>query len=76
MFALLNTFSAIPSSSTIGRCESLHRTREAAERANVRLQRQVKANNGQGSYLPTRIVEVKRTAKAGALMDRADLCEE
>jgi hypothetical protein len=33
----------------------------------------VKRNNGQSSYLPTRIVEVKPSAKAGALMDAADL---
>ena len=73
MFAVLNTFAAVPSSSTIGRCESLHRTHDAAERADARLQRQVKRNNGASSYLPTRIVEVKRTAKAGALLDTADL---
>jgi uncharacterized membrane protein YecN with MAPEG domain len=73
MFAVLNTMSAVSGSSTVGRCESKHRTFEAAEAANQRLQRAVKRANGQSSYLPTRIVEVKGSAKAGALMDAADL---
>jgi uncharacterized membrane protein YecN with MAPEG domain len=73
MYAVLNTFAAVESSSTIGRCESIHRTRAAADAADARLQRACKRNNGTSSYLPTRIVEVKRTAKAGALLDTADL---
>ena len=73
MFAVLNTFAAVSCSSTLGRCESVHRTRAAAEAAETRLHRAVKRANGASSYLPTKIVEVRRTAKKGCLLDSADL---
>jgi hypothetical protein len=53
MIALINTFHRHPD--TIGSIESLHRSREAAERANVRLQRAIKRSNGRDCYMPTTI---------------------
>lgn len=60
MFALINTMQAIPGSS-IGTILSQHRSVQAAENADAKLQRLTKAANGQSSYLPTRIVRL--TAK-------------
>ena len=59
MYALINTMSKIPGDS-IGAIVSQHRTIDAAERAGTKLQHQVKAANGQNSYLPTVIVELTR----------------
>lgn len=39
-----------------GKLVSQHKSLVAAMRANQRLQRKVKAGNGQSSYLPTRIL--------------------
>ena len=51
MYALVNTFAALPG--TVGTVVSLHRSVEAADRANTRLQAQVRAANGRDAYLPT-----------------------
>ena len=59
MYALINTMNCVPGDS-IGTIVSQHRTIDAAERADAKLQRLTKAANGANSYLPTRIVELTR----------------
>lgn len=59
MFALINTVNAIPGDS-IGTVLSQHRTIEAADREDARLQRAVRRANGENSYLPTRVVRLTR----------------
>ncbi len=56
MYALINTMGQ--TSDTIGAIISRHRTIEAAERADAKLQRAVRAANGSNSYLPTTIVRL------------------
>lgn len=56
MIALINTFDKLPHS--IGTVVSLHRSREAAERADNELQKSVKRGHGRHSYLPTTIETV------------------
>ena len=51
MYALVNTLNSLPGD--VGTAVSLHRSVEAAEQANARLQRQVRAANGRDAYLPT-----------------------
>lgn len=60
VFLLVNTFNGHKNTNgTYDRVlvESVHRTYEAADRADAKLQAGVKRANGQGSYLPTLIVE-------------------
>lgn len=59
MYALINTMTQIPGDS-LGTVLSLHRTAEAAERADAALQRAIKRANGETSYLPTCIVRLTR----------------
>jgi hypothetical protein len=59
MYALVNTMNAIQGDS-IGTVLSKHRTIEAAERADAKIQRLTKAANGSASYLPTRVVKLTR----------------
>lgn len=59
MYALINTMTAVPGDS-IGTVLSTHRTIEAAERADSKLQRLTRKANGSTSYLPTRVVELVR----------------
>lgn len=54
MYYLINTMSRTEDGH-VGRVLSRHRTWEAAEKADARLQREVKRSNGQNSYLPTTI---------------------
>lgn len=56
MIALINTFDRRPNS--IGTVVSMHRSREAAERADKELQRDIKRGHGRHSYLPTTIETV------------------
>jgi hypothetical protein len=65
MYALVNTMSQIPPRS-IGHIVSLHRSREAATRAEARLQRGTRRANGRQSYLPTRIVSLAFAMRRGA----------
>lgn len=58
-YALINTMSAVPGDS-IGAVVSTHRTIEAAEKADHKLQRMTRKANGSNSYLPTRIVKLTR----------------
>lgn len=58
MFALINTFGS--SGSTIGSVLSLHRTSEAAEAANERVQRTIRKGSGTGHYLPTTVVRLTK----------------
>lgn len=51
MYQLIDTFN--------NRVISRHRTAEAAYRAGQKLQDRVKRANGQGSYIPTKIVDEK-----------------
>jgi hypothetical protein len=51
MIALINTFDRRPNS--IGTVVSMHRSREAAERADKELQRSIKRGHGRDAYLPT-----------------------
>lgn len=72
MKALINTFNAIGSS--IGTIESLHRTEEAARKADSAIQRAVKKHNGQSSYLPTEVMELaKGRYKVGQHIHQDDL---
>jgi len=53
MILLINTFDRLPNS--IGTVVSVHRSREAAEKANIALQSAVKRGHGRNAYLPTTI---------------------
>jgi len=55
MYALVNTMES--TQDTLGRVISTHRTRSAAEQANVKLQRMTRRANGASSYLPTMIIK-------------------
>lgn len=44
---------------------SKHRTVEAAQEADRKFQRRVKAANGQGSYIPTTIVKLTKQHATG-----------
>ena len=59
MYAVINTMSAVQGES-IGAVVSIHRTEEAAKRADDKLQRLTRRANGQSSYLPTQIVKLTR----------------
>lgn len=56
MIALINTFDRLPNS--IGTVVSLHRSADAAEKANRRLQQSIKRGHGRNSYLPMQISAV------------------
>lgn len=56
-YALINQMSAIHGDS-IGRVVSWHLTEEAAQVADMKLQRLTRKANGEGSFLPTRIVRI------------------
>jgi endo-1,4-beta-mannosidase len=60
MFVLYDTFNS--------RIVSRHRSIEAATLANKKLQREIKRNNGQSSYLPTTIKRID----SGELVDLTD----
>jgi hypothetical protein len=72
MYALVNTMFAIENG-IIGRVISMHRTSDAAEKANEKLQRLTKKSNGQNSYLPTAIYPLKKTLSKRAWMGSADI---
>lgn len=59
MYILVNTFARRTADNSVGAIVSRHKTREAAEKADARLQRGVKRGNGQSSYLPTVIVDME-----------------
>lgn len=61
-YALINTMSAVQGDS-IGAVVSIHKTYEAAEKADNKLQRMTRKANGSSSYLPTRIVRLTRRPK-------------
>ena len=63
IYVLINQMSQLPDGP--GRVLSVHRTIEAAEAADHRLQRLIKKNNGENSYLPTIIVAVIRRVRKG-----------
>jgi hypothetical protein len=65
MKALINKMNAIPGDS-IGTVLSLHRTTEAAERADAALQRATRTGSGRDSYVPTIIVELTERVGRGA----------
>ncbi len=56
MIALINTFDRLPNS--IGTIISLHRSIEAAEKANRELQRSIERGHGRSAYLPIQISAV------------------
>lgn len=65
MFALINTFSNVE--------VSWHRTREAAELANDRLQIATQRTHGKDSYIPTVIRRYRYAVEGtGALTERAE----
>lgn len=66
MFALVNTFNALPR--TRGTVISVHPTLEAAEAAAARLQEAVRRANGRSSYLPTTIVEMSAPVQRGEVV--------
>lgn len=74
MYALINTMSAVDV--YVGRVLSMHRTAEAAETADTKLQRAVKRANGQNSYLPTVIRKINRKSFRGDMIERADVVAE
>lgn len=62
MYALINTMTQIPGDS-IGTILSTHRTVEAAEKADEKINRLTRKANGANSYLPTRVVKLTRKPK-------------
>lgn len=75
MIALINTFDRLPNS--IGTVVSLHRSREAAERADNELQRAIKRGHGRHSYLPTLISGVcKARWKKGDSVHQSEIVAE
>ena len=71
MYALINTMSAVDV--YVGRIVSQHRSAEAAEAADGRLQRKIKKTNGENSYLPTRIVHLIVRHRAGEMVARGEV---
>ena len=63
MFALVNTFNKPHES--FGVVWSVHRSVEAAEKANDATQAAVKRGNGNSSYIPTTIVRLKKRLRSG-----------
>ena len=58
MFYLVNHMNSVPGSS-VGSVISRHFSKENAEKADNVLQKIIKKNNGNNSYLPTFIIESK-----------------
>ena len=56
MIALINTFDRLPNH--VGTIISLHRSADAAEKANRELQRSIQRGHGRSAYLPTQISTV------------------
>lgn len=76
MYAVINTMSATDNIS-IGHVISSHYTREKAEKAQERVQRQTRqANPGRGTYLPTRIVKVEGRPWKGKDLHHLDVVGE
>jgi hypothetical protein len=74
MIALINTFDRLPNS--IGTVVSMHRSREAAERADKALQAAIKYGHGRHSYLPTLISTVcKARWRKGDSVHQSELTE-
>jgi len=71
MYALINTMGKIQNDS-IGTVLSFHHTVEAAEKASDKTQRQVKRANGDNSYLPTIIVEIRGKYRLGEHVSPCD----
>ena len=67
MYLLINEMNAIPGL-TVGRVLSCHRTIAAALAADRRLQKLVKSNNGQNSYLPTSVHHSKSRFARGQII--------
>jgi hypothetical protein len=67
---LINTLASVDC--YVGRIVSVHRTWQAADAADTKLQRLIKRNSGQSSYLPTIICQAKSSARKGDLLDSAD----
>ena len=74
MYALINTMPAVDN--IIGRIVSQHRTIEAAERSNYKLQRATKQFPGDTSYVPTRIVKLNGRYSAKALIGRDAVAQD
>lgn len=72
MIALVNTMSRWENH--VGSILSLHRTAEAAEKANAKIQRTIRKGSGSNSYLPTTIVQlVKGRYVPGQMLHRSDV---
>lgn len=71
MYALINTMPA--ADCYIGRAVSMHRTEEAAQRADHKLQKLTRSANGSNSYLPTMIAPLNVRRAAGDMIERSDV---
>jgi hypothetical protein len=71
MYALINMMSAVDP--YVGRILSIHRTVAALEAADKKLQRSIRLNNGQSSYLPTIGRKLVRRVQVGSLAARSDV---
>jgi hypothetical protein len=72
MYALINTMSRLDN--YVGSIQSIHRTKEAAESADARLQRFVRKYNGSNSYLPTTVAPlVKGRYRRGQMLHSSDV---
>ena len=74
MYALINTMPAVDN--IIGKIISQHRTIEAAEQSNTKLQRLTKQFLGDTSYVPTRIVKLNGRYPNHALIGRDSVVNE
>lgn len=74
MYAIINTMQAWDY--YVGSVVSVHRTAEAAEAADAKLQRAVKRANGQNSYLPTVIRKLNCRAQNGDMIDRSEIVSD
>lgn len=66
MFALVSTMNS--SSDVRGRILSVHKTPRAAGLADAKLQRRVRRENGQHSFIPTTCIIVSSRIKAGVCL--------
>lgn len=71
MYALINTMSALDN--YLGTILSLHRTEEAADAANAKIQRTIQRDSGKDRYLPTTIRKIKGSHTKGAMIHRSDI---
>jgi len=71
MWLLIDIFQ--PYENTLGTVLSVHRSQEAAERANRAFQKKVKAANGSASYIPTMIRLAKNKRGPGQDVREGDI---